>query len=95
MANITMKINKDLTISGNIQAEKEDGQIVNVVYLNSRLSTQGGADTISQTIQDKELYNQNRRAIRQQVALFTEEVYEAQDDISGEDDEPTEEVAGE
>lgn len=95
MANITMKINKDLTISGNIQAEKEDGQIVNVVYLNSRLSTQGGADTISQTIQDKDLYNANRKAIRQQVAVFTEEVYAAQDDISGGGDEPEEEVVAE
>lgn len=95
MANITMKINKDLTISGNIQAEKEDGQIVNVVYLNARLSTQGGADAISQTIQDKTIYNQNRTAIRQQVNVFTQEVYDAQDNISGGGEDPEEEAAAE
>lgn len=71
---VTMNISKTLNANATITV---DGMAV--AYLNASVSTEGSNDNISQSIQDKTLYQANRAAVREQIARFQEEVYRLQD----------------
>lgn len=73
-----LNVNKSITLTGTVTVK--DGEIEKqVVYLNANISKAGGNDNISQTIQDRELYNVNKAEIRKDVAAFTDQVYVIQD----------------
>nr|DAH06010.1 MAG TPA: hypothetical protein [Caudoviricetes sp.] len=73
-----LNVKKSITLTGTVTVK--DGEIEKqVVYLNANISKAGGNDNISQTIQDRELYNANKAEIRKDVAAFTEQVYAIQD----------------
>ena len=73
-----LNLNKSNTLTGTVTVK--DGEIEKqVVYLNANISKAGGNDNISQTIQDRELYNVNKAEIRKDVAAFTDQVYAIQD----------------
>lgn len=74
-----LNIKKSITLTGTVTVK--DGEMEKqVVYLNANISKAGGNDNISQTIQDRELYNANKTEIRKDVAAFTEKVYAIQDE---------------
>lgn len=88
-----LTINKSLTANGTI---KVDDKIA--MSLFAEISTNGGNDRITQSIQDKDAFNKNKKEIRVQVAAFQETVWEMQDSISEEqtdnttEEEPTDET---
>lgn len=72
-----LTINKSLTANGTI---KVDDKIV--MSLFTELSTSAnGTDRVTQSIQDKETYNKNKKEIRAQVAAFQEAVWDMQDSM--------------
>nr|DAF39889.1 MAG TPA: hypothetical protein [Caudoviricetes sp.] len=72
-----LTINKSLTANGTI---KVDDKIV--MSLFTELSTSAnGTDRVTQSIQDKETYNKNKKEIRAQVAAFQEAVWNMQDSM--------------
>lgn len=73
-----LETKKSTTLTGIISIK--DGETEKqVVYLNANISADSGNDNISQTIQDKALYVANKVEIRKDVAEFTKEVYNIQD----------------
>lgn len=73
-----LETKKSTTLTGIISVKDGDTD-KQVVYLNANLSADSGNDNISQTIQDKALYVANKVEIRKDVAAFTDQVYEIQD----------------
>ena len=88
-----LTINKSLTANGTIKVEDKIA-----MSLFAEISTNGGNDRITQSIQDKDVFNKNKKEIRAQVAAFQETVWEMQDSISEEqtdnttEEEPTDAV---
>lgn len=82
---VTMKVNKKTSVNAQITA---DGS--NVVFLSASISVDNGSDSITQTIQNKELYQANRADVREQISAFQSEIYELQDEMAAESDEATE-----
>lgn len=73
-----LNVKKSITLTGTVTVK--DGEMEKqVVYLNANISKAGGNDNVSQTIQDRELYNANKEEIRRDVAAFTDQVYAIQD----------------
>ena len=75
---VDMKIERRVSLTGSVTAEGK-----NVLYLNSQLS-KDGSDQISQTVQDKELYQKYSKEIRQKIREFNEASWAAQDEIAKE-----------
>ena len=73
-----LETKKSTTLTGIISV-KDGYTDKQVVYLNENLSADSVNDNISQTIQDKALYVANKVEIRKDVAAFTDQVYEIQD----------------
>ena len=72
-------INKSLTATGTVKVgDKTD------MSLYAEVSTNGGNDRITQSIQDKDEFNRNKKEIRAQVAEFQNAVWEMQDSITEE-----------
>lgn len=88
-----LTINKSLTANGTIKVEDKIA-----MSLFAEISTNGGNDRITQSIQDKDAFNKNKKEIRAQVAAFQETVWEMQDSISEKqtdnttEEEPTDET---
>ena len=72
-------INKSLTATGTVKVGDKT-----VMSLYAEVSTNGGNDRISQSIQDKDEFNRNKKEIRAQVAEFQNAVWEMQDSITEE-----------
>ena len=72
-------INKSLTETVTV---KEGDKTVMSLY--AEVSTNGGNDRITQSIQDKDEFNRNKKEIRAQVAEFQNAVWEMQDSITEE-----------
>lgn len=86
-----LTINKSLTANGTI---KVDDKIV--MSLFTELSTNAnGTDRVTQSIQDKETYNKNKKEIRAQVAAFQEAVWNMQDSMEEVDDTAGEDTTDE
>ena len=67
---------RSITLTGEIKVPDSDRT---VVYLNATVSEGGGEDSINQNIQDSKLYEANKATVRQEIAEFTQQFYEAQD----------------
>ncbi len=72
-------INKSLTATGTVKVGDKT-----VMSLYAEVSTNGGNDRITQSIQDKDEFNRNKKEIRAQVAEFQNAVWEMQDSITEE-----------
>ena len=74
-----LKVTKSITLNGE---SRMDDQVV--VYMNAMLSTDGnGSSNVNTTIVNRELYNANKKQVRQDIAAFDELVYEAEDELVG------------
>ncbi|CEQ20818.1 hypothetical protein [Paraclostridium sordellii] len=72
-----LNTNKTITISG---TSTIDGQIV--VYMSASLSTDGTTqENLSKTVQNQEVYNKNKEAIRKDMRDFEDLVYAEQDKL--------------
>ncbi|MDU1404226.1 MAG: hypothetical protein E6920_20230 [Clostridium sp.] len=73
-----LNTNKTITISG---TSTIDGQIV--VYMSASLSTDGTTqENLSKTVQNQEVYNKNKEAIRKDMRDFENLVYAEQDKLA-------------
>lgn len=81
-AKTTMNITTSMTASAHIKIEETA-----VVYLSADLSTDGGNDRVTQSVQNKELYDANKTEIREQIKRFQDEVYKMQDSIEAQNKE--------
>ena len=86
-----LTINKSLTANGPI---KVDDKIVMSLFTELSTST-NGTDRVTQSIQDKETYNKNKKEIRAQVAAFQEAVWNMQDSMEEEDNTAEEDTTDE
>ncbi len=72
-----LKTTKTISINGNSEI---DGQVI--VYMSASLSTNGtGSENISKTINNQELYNANKAAVRKDMRDFEDLVYAEQDKL--------------
>ncbi|MBS5053198.1 MAG: hypothetical protein KHZ49_13835 [Clostridiales bacterium] len=71
-----LETKRSITLTGEIKVPDSDRT---VVYLNATVSEGGGEDSINQNIQDSKLYEANKATVRQEIAEFTQQFYEAQD----------------
>ncbi|MFR4161780.1 MAG: hypothetical protein ACLT0R_04185 [Paraclostridium sordellii] len=73
-----LNTNKTITISG---TSTIDGQTV--VYMSASLSTDGTTqENLSKTVQNQEVYNKNKEAIRKDMRDFEDLVYAEQDKLA-------------
>ncbi|CEN74849.1 Uncharacterised protein [[Clostridium] sordellii] len=73
-----LNANKTITISG---TSTIDGQIV--VYMSASLSTDGTTqENINKVVQNQDLYNKNKEAIRKDMRNFEDAVYAEQDKLA-------------
>ena len=73
-----LNINKTITISG---TSIIDGQVI--VYMSASLSTDGTTqESLSKTVQNQEVYNKNKEAIRKDMRDFEDLVYAEQDKLT-------------
>lgn len=72
-------INKSLTATGTVKVGDKT-----VMSLYAEVSTNGGNDRITQSIQDKDEFNRNKKEIRAQVAEFQNAVWEMHGSITEE-----------
>ena len=73
-----LKINKTI----NLNATSEiDGQVV--AYMNASISTDGNTNAnINKNISNKELYDANKVAVREDMKQFETEVYKVEDSLN-------------
>lgn len=86
-----LTINKSLTANGTI---KVDDKIVMSLFTELSTNT-NGTDRVTQSIQDKETYNKNKKEIRAQVTAFQEAVWNMQDSMEEVDDTTGEDTTDE
>lgn len=73
-----LNTNKTITISG---TSTIDGQTV--VYMSASLSTDGTTqENINKVVQNQDLYNKNKEAIRKDMRNFEDAVYAEQDKLA-------------
>lgn len=74
-----LKVTKSITLNGE---SRMDDQVV--VCMNAMISTDGtGSSSVNTNIVNRELYNANKKQMRQDIAAFDELVYEAEDELVG------------
>lgn len=75
-----LEINKNITLNGT--------SIINgvqVAYMSATICTDGGnSGNINKTITNKELYNENKAAVREDMNKFEDEVYKVEDEFLNE-----------
>lgn len=72
---MVLNIKKSTSVTGQVEME---GTVV--VYLSASVSTDPNSNTsISQSIQNPELYAQNKAECRREIQAFQEYVYEVED----------------
>ncbi|MER2110039.1 MAG: hypothetical protein ABS889_03795 [Desemzia incerta] len=74
-----LKTTKSITLNGNSEI---DGQPV--VNLSATIPDNTGVGNINQYIQNVELYEKNKAAVRKDIADFQTAVYEVEDEIAAE-----------
>ena len=72
-----LKTTKQITLTGYSEI---DGQ--NVVQLNAIIPNDTGFGNINQYVQNSELYDTNKLAVRADVRAFTDMVYAIEDEIT-------------
>ena len=71
-----LKLTKSITLNGNSEI---DGQPV--VNLSATIPDNTGVGNINQYIQNAELYEKNKAAVRKDIADFQTAVYDVEDEI--------------
>lgn len=74
-----LKVTKSITLNGNSEI---DGQPV--VNLSATIPDNTGVGNVSQYIQNTELYEKNKAAVRKDIADFQAAVYEVEDSFAEE-----------
>lgn len=80
-----LDITKSITLNG---VSKIDNQVV--AYMNATLSTDGNSSNhVNTNIVNRELYNENKVQVRQDIADFDDMVYAVEDElvVGGQTDE--------
>ena len=80
-----LDVTKSITLNG---VSKIENQVV--VYMNATLSTDGnGSNHVNTNIVNRELYNENKFQVRQDIADFDGMVYAVEDElvVGGQTDE--------
>lgn len=73
-----LKVKQSITLTGQSEI---DGQIV--VYFNATINNENtGNSTVTQNIQNEELYKGNKVQVRKDIAIFQEKIYEIEDEFS-------------
>ena len=73
-----LKINKTINLNATSEIE---GQVV--VYMNASISTDGNTNAnINKNITNKDLYDVNKVAVREDMKQFETEVYKVEDSIN-------------
>lgn len=73
-----LKVKQSITLTGQSEI---DGQIV--VYFNATINNENtGNSTVTQNVQNEELYKGNKVQVRKDIAMFQEKIYEIEDDFS-------------
>ena len=73
-----LKINKTINLSATSEIE---GQAV--VYMNASISTDGNTNAnINKNVTNKELYDANKEAVREDMKQFETEVYKVEDSVN-------------
>jgi hypothetical protein len=73
-----LEINKNITLSG---VSKIEG--IQVAYMSATISTDGGnGANVNKTITNQDIYNDNKVAVRADIAEFETKVYEVEDELS-------------
>ena len=73
-----LKVKQSITLTGQSEI---DGQIV--VYFNTTINNENtGNSTVTQNIQNEELYKGNKVQVRKDIAMFQEKIYEIEDEFS-------------
>ena len=72
-----LQITKQITLTGYSKIEG-----VNVVLLTASVPSDTGVGNINQYIQNSELYDANKVAVRADVRAFTDMVYAIEDEIT-------------
>ena len=73
-----LKVKQSITLTGQSEI---DGQIV--VYFNATINNENtGNSTVTQNIQNEELYKGNKVQVRKDTAMFQEKIYEIEDEFS-------------
>lgn len=73
-----LKVKQSITLTGQSEI---DGQIV--VYFNATINNENtGNSTVTQNIQNEELYKGNKVQVRKDIAMFQEKIYEIEDEFS-------------
>ena len=73
-----LKVKQSITLTGQSEI---DGQIV--VYFNATINNENtGNSTVTQNIQNEELYIGNKVQVRKDIAMFQEKIYEIEDEFS-------------
>lgn len=72
-----LKINKNINLNGTSEING-----VQVAYMPATISTDGGNNgNINKSITNKELYNENKVAVRADMSEFEDEVYKVEDEL--------------
>lgn len=74
-----LKLTKSITLNGNSEI---DGQPV--VNLSATIPDNTGVGNINQYIQNAELYEKNKAAVRKDIADFQTTVYDVEDEMGAE-----------
>ncbi|WP_413487033.1 hypothetical protein [Carnobacterium maltaromaticum] len=73
-----LKVKQSIALTGQSEI---DGQIV--VYFNATINNENtGNSTVTQNIQNEELYKGNKVQVRKDIAMFQEKIYEIEDEFS-------------
>lgn len=72
-----LEVNKNITLNG---VSKING--VQVAWMSATISTDGGNNgNINKSITNKDLYNENKAAVRADMSQFEDEVYKVEDEL--------------
>ena len=73
-----LKINKTINLSATSEIEGQP-----VVYMNASISTDGNTNAnINKNVTNKELYDANKEAVREDMKQFETEVYKVEDSLN-------------
>jgi len=73
-----LKTNQSITLTGQSTIEGQQ-----VVYMSATISTDGGTNgSVTRSIQNKELYNANKVAVRADMDEFDKKLYAIEDELT-------------
>ena len=78
-----LKTTRQITLTGNSMIGE-----VNVINLNATIPSDTGVGNINQYVNNAELYDANKSEVRKDIAEFTAQVYEIEDEMAAETTTP-------